>query len=88
MSLNGQPKDAVNVPAFRVQVLGGTFHVSALLVAREQRQEAVRALIEATPADRWFVMVADEFSSEADALAMIDDHLEFQIYAHGVLRRD
>lgn len=88
MSLNGNAKKPVAVPAVRVPVLGGMFHVTALLVAPDESRDNVLAVLEATPRDRWFVMVADNAGSEEDALAMIDDDLEFQIYARGVLHQD
>ena len=76
------------VPPLSVKVLGGTFHVNRILLEPRQSREQVLAVLRETEADRWFVMVADNGGDEQDSLAMIDDRLEFQIYAHGVLRQD
>ena len=46
------------------------------------------SVLQATPADRWFVMVSDDEVGQQDSLAMLDDDLEIQIYALGVLRQD
>lgn len=71
-----------------VNVLGGTFHVMRLLLNGHQSEESVTSILRDTPADRWFVMVSDHAEDGQDALAMIDDTLELQVYAHGVLRQD
>jgi hypothetical protein len=88
MRPDGDSKIPRSVPAMAIKVLGGTFHVKELLLAAEQTREEVLAVLRATPADRWFVMVSDHAGDAHDALAMIDDNLEFQIYAHGLLRQD
>lgn len=88
MAFDGSHKASVSVLNFAVKVLGGTFHVRAVLVNDGETPQSVRTLIQETPADRWFVMVADDAANDDDALAMIDDNLEFQIHAHGVLRQD
>ncbi|HKI98932.1 MAG TPA: hypothetical protein VKB51_10700 [bacterium] len=88
MSFDGNNKRSVSIPVLPVKVLGGTFHVAALLVADHNCEQDVIAVLHGTAADRWFVMVSDHAGDAPDALAMIDDNLEFQIYAHGVLRQD
>ena len=88
MSLDGNHKVPRSIPALDVKVLGGTFHVSAIMLEPDEAQEVVLSILNGTPADRWFVMVSDSAGDAQDALAMIDDDLEFQIYAHGVLRQD
>lgn len=75
-------------PALAVTVLGGTFYVERLQLNGLESAEAVTAILRETPADRWFVMVSDHIGEAGDALAMIDDALELQIYALGVLRQD
>jgi hypothetical protein len=88
MQLGDDHKRPQSVPERAVKVLGGTFHVSAILCSVRQTLEDVLSILDSTPADRWFVMVADHNDESHDALAMIDDALEFQIFAHGVLRQD
>jgi hypothetical protein len=88
MSLNGDSKHPASVSAVAVKVLGGTFHVAELMLDAEESPRDVLAVLHDTPADRWFVMVSDHAGDAQDALAMIDDNLEFQIYAHGLLRQD
>ena len=88
MSFDSNSKRAVDVDVFPVKVLGGTFHVREVLLFEDQMEAEVIATIHDIPADRWFVMVSDDHRAEQDALAMIDDQLEFQIFAHGVLRQD
>lgn len=75
-------------PGLAVKVLGGTFHVARLHLNEQDTPEFVIELLRETPADRWFVMVSDDAEDTGDALAMIDDSLEVQIYAHGVLSHD
>ena len=88
MSLDEHDKRRRPVEGFHVKVLGGTFQVRELLVDHGQSAEDVRTVIAQVPADRWFVMVSDGDQSPGDSLAMIDDGLEFQVYAHGVLQQD
>ncbi|HEX9844298.1 MAG TPA: hypothetical protein VGC20_16180 [bacterium] len=88
MTFDGNNKVPRSVPALAVKVLGGTFHVSAVMLDPDDSQDEVLSILSRTPADRWFVMVSDDAGDAQDALAMIDDNLEFQIYAHGVLRQD
>jgi len=86
MAIDGNNKVASNVNSLSVRVLGGEFQVSEVLYDPAQTDRDVLALFEQTPADRWFVMVSESPGDGQDALALIDDDLEFQICAHGVLR--
>ena len=88
MDFDGDTKAPMSVSPLAVKVLGGTFHVSAIMLDPDDARDDVMAILTGTPADRWFVMVSDDAGDDQDALAMIDDNLEFQIYAHGVLRQD
>jgi hypothetical protein len=88
MDFDAGHKVPVNVAELSIKVSGGTFHVSALMIQAHERQDDVISILHAVQPDRWFVMVSDNPEAETDSLAMIDDDLEFQIYAHGVLRQD
>jgi hypothetical protein len=88
MSIDAHSKRPQSVPSLTVKVLGGTFHVSQILLEPQESRESVLAILRQTEADRWFVMVSDNGGDAQDALAMIDDRLEFQIYAQGVLRQN
>lgn len=88
MIMDETDKMTLNVPGFPVRVLGGTFVVKEIMLGKSESREQVLSLIHATAEDRWFVMVSDDAGGEMDALAMLDDDLEVQIYAHGVLRQD
>ena len=83
-----QTKVPLNVPDFPVKVLGGTFTVRQVLHGQWESRDDVLSVLRATPADRWFVMVSDDEVGQQDSLAMLDDDLEIQIYALGVLRQD
>jgi len=88
MTVDSQEKRSQRVPAFTVKVLGGRFRVSSILLQAQEAPERVLAVLQETEADRWFVMVSDNGGEGQDSLAMIDDSLEFQIYAQGVLSQD
>ena len=88
MSIDARSKRPQSVSALAVKVLGGTFHVSEILLEPQESHEHVLSILRETEADRWFVMVSDNGGAGQDALAMIDDALEFQIYAQGLLRQD
>jgi hypothetical protein len=88
MNVDAHDKRSLSVDAFSVKVLGGRFQVTSILLQPEEHQKQVLAILQETEADRWFVMVSDNGSDAQDSLAMIDDALEFQIYAHGVLHQD
>ena len=77
-----------SVESFNVKVLGGTFYVSEVNLENGQMpQDLVRAIRE-IPEDRWFVMASDDDSDHLDSLAIIDDDLEFRIYARGHLEQE
>ncbi len=84
------PGDAPRVVGLRlyIRVLGGSFHVSQVLLRGGRSPEEMVAEIEAVPPERWFVMVADHQETGRDALAMVDDDLELRICAHGTLVQD
>jgi len=76
------------VESFSIKVLGGTFHVSEVsLEVAASAAERIRILRE-LPEDRWFVMASDDDSDHLDSLAIIDDDMEFRIYARGHLEQD
>ena len=76
------------VESFNVKVLGGTFYVSEVNLENGQTpQDQVRTIRE-IPEDRWFVMASDDDSDHLDSLAIIDDELEFRIYARGHLEQE
>jgi hypothetical protein len=77
-------KRQVPVEPFQLRVLGGNFTVSELVLDVGEPQEAFMSHLRDIPADRWFVMVAEEEREDSqDTLAVIDDNFEFQIYAVG-----
>ena len=73
------------VEPFQVKVLGGEFQVSEVLVDENTSNEQTIATITTTPEERWFVMAGEEREDQKDALAIIDDNMEFQIMAFGIL---
>ncbi len=86
--MNDEPKIPQQVAALSVKVLGGTFHVHEVMLLEGEAREDVLTIIRSIPHDRWFVMVSDEEAGGQDSLAMIDDNLEFQIFARGSLTQD
>lgn len=76
-----------NAP-FAIRVLGGTFRVHEVFPRPEESVAAAVAFIRSVPEDRWFVMVSDRRDAYRDTLAMIDDELEFQVFAQGSLEQD
>ena len=88
MSTDNTPKTHHPVDSFSVKVLGGTFRVNELLLGENESSQQVSAAITTTPEERWFVMVAEESEENRDALAVIDDQMEFQLMAYGVLVPD
>jgi hypothetical protein len=88
MNDEDRAKVPLSVSSFPIDVLGGVFHVSELLLRAQEARRDVERILHTTPADRWFVMVSDHAGDAHDTLAMIDDNLEFQIYAYGVLRQE
>lgn len=73
------------VPPFQIKVLGGSFNITEVIVKGDESVETVIASITTTAEDRWFVMAAEETKTNQDALAIIDDNMEFQIVAQGEL---
>jgi len=81
-------KTPYKVPEFVVRVSGGTFHISELVLGPGDSAEQLQADIRTVDEDRWFVMVSESPEESMDSLAMIDDQLEFQVVARGVLKQD
>ena len=73
------------VPPFKIKVLGGAFNITEVMVEGDESIETVVASITTTSEDRWFVMTAEDSETNQDALAIIDDNMEFQIVAQGQL---
>jgi len=71
-----------------IKVLGGTFHVQEVVLHGADQKEDVIEKLKGVPADRWFVMASDHPGENHDALSVIDDALNFQVYAHGSLEQD
>ena len=88
MSTNVAEKNRVSVDAFDLTVLGGTFTVSEIIVEDNQTEDEVMGLIRETPADRWFVILADSEGTTQDVLALIDDEYEFLFVGLGTLEND
>ncbi|MDH5753138.1 MAG: hypothetical protein OEZ59_12075 [Deltaproteobacteria bacterium] len=77
-----------SVNAFPVKVMGGVFHVNEVYSNQGHSAQALVREIKEMNEDRWFVMASDEDSNHIDILAIIDDDLEFRIYARGILEQD
>jgi len=77
-----------SVESFNVKVLGGTFYVSEVNLENGQMPQDLVRTIREIPEDRWFVMASDDDSDHLDSLAIIDDDLEFRIYARGHLEQE
>jgi hypothetical protein len=76
------------VEPFKLGVLGGTFTVTDVILADGQTQEDALNLIHSTPADRWFVILADSEGTTQDVLALIDEDYEFRFVGLGTLDND
>ena len=76
------------VPPMAIKVLGGTFHVHEIVLHGTDGRDDVIQKIQSVPPDRWFVMASDHPGEKHDALSVIDDGLNFQVYAHGNLVQD
>ena len=74
--------------SFSVKVLGGVFYVSEVSVENAATPQEISRTIREFPEDRWFVMASDDESDHMDSLAIIDDDMEFRIYARGHLEQD
>ncbi len=69
---------------FTIKVLGGSFTVQEISPQDEaSEQETVDLMMTISP-DRWFVILDENPGGESrDALALIDDELQFQSLAVG-----
>ena len=83
-----EDSNRVAVEPFQLGVLGGTFTVTEVILANGQTQEDALNLIHSTPADRWFVILADSEGTTQDVLALIDDEYEFRFVGLGTLEND
>lgn len=83
-----EDSNRVAVEAFKLGVLGGTFTVTDVILADDQTQEDALNLIHSTPADRWFVILADSEGTTQDVLALIDEDYEFRFVGLGTLDND
>lgn len=88
MTTNFAEKNRVSVEAFDLIVLGGTFTVSEIIVEDGQTEDEVMELIRSTPADRWFVILADSEGTTQDVLALIDDEYDFLFVGLGTLESE
>ena len=69
---------------FTIEVLGGTFTVDRVVPQPGQPEEEVLHRMHGVPPERWFVILDEPVDAEpVDALALIDDDLEFQTLATG-----
>jgi len=75
------------VEPFSIQVLGGTFTVAHLVLEPGTTVSGATQKLRAVPAEQWFVMVSDDEHTQPDSLAVIDDSLEFQVFALGRFRK-
>ena len=82
------PLEFTAVESFSIKVLGGSFHVSEVCLTETETAQQIVKIIQELPEDRWFVMASDDESDHMDSLAVIDDDLEFRIYARGHLEQD
>ncbi len=87
MAEDQSEKTRVSVEPFKLAVLGGTFTVREVFSDPGGLDERVN-MIRSTPADRWFVMLAEGEGSGADLLALIDEDFEFQSIAAGAMESD
>lgn len=83
--MDASPKPVRPGRPLQVNVLGGVFQVTEVLVGEGDSAEMVMAAITTMPEERWFVMVAGESEAQQDSLAVIDDDMEFQVLAYGQL---
>ena len=83
-----EDSNRVAVEPFKLGVLGGIFTVTEIILADSQTQEDALELIHSTPADRWFVILADSEGTTQDVLALIDDEYEFRFVGLGTLDND
>ncbi len=69
---------------FTIRVLGGSFTVQEVLSQNGPSEQETIDLMMTIPPDRWFVILDENPGGESrDALALIDDDLQFQSLAVG-----
>lgn len=83
--MDSNQKTMRSVPPFQIKVLGGAFKITEVMMNEDESTETVIASITTTSENRWFVMAAEDSETGQDALAIIDDNMEFQIVAQGQL---
>ena len=88
MSQDPMSKTPEMVDTFTVKVIGGTFHIREVMVSEDSGLDTVQETIRATAEDQWFVMTSEDSGEPMDSLAMIDENLEFQVFARGNLQQD
>lgn len=88
MATSFEGKTLAPVEGVKVEVMGGTFSLSGVLLDSGQDAETVLQVIRETPQDRWFVMLSETAEDEQDVLALIDDQMAFQSVALGTLEND
>lgn len=88
MASQVEEQNRTTVEPFKLGVLGGTFTVAEVILADGQSEEDAINLIHSTPADRWFVILADSEGTTRDVLALIDDEYEFRFVGTGTLISD
>ncbi|MEE8397341.1 MAG: hypothetical protein V3S29_14885 [bacterium] len=88
MATSFEGKTLTPVEGVKVEVMGGTFSLSGVLLDSGQDAETVLQVIRETPQDRWFVMLSGAAEDEQDVLALIDDQMAFQSVALGTLESD
>ncbi len=76
------------VDSVSIKVLGGTFTLVELVLGTDQTAEDAVQTIRDVPAERWFVIVAENEVENRDTLALIDDDLEFHIHAMGRFQKE
>lgn len=88
MATDGKELKTEKTDPFTVKVLGGKFHVHEIALQSARSTAEIRNEIQEVTEDRWFVMVSDHPGEKHDSLAVIDDGLEFQVFALGSLEQD
>ena len=74
------------VESFPIKVLGGTFTVNEVVAEEGTPPEEAASKIKELPSERWFVLLAETGDSQKDTLALIDDDVEFLVFATGVFQ--
>ena len=72
---------------FTIQVLGGQFTVEKIVPQPGQNEDDAGRAMRELPPERWFVVLDEPPDGDpVDALALIDDDLEFQTLATGTFK--